>query len=210
MDAEAFVQQACRDLVVGYGAHTVLLYGSHADGSASTASDFDLAAFADCAAVVRVARLKDGFYLDAFVYPESVLIAPAEDHLKLRGSQVLVERGVEGTHFLQRLEQLYGVGPKPLPLDEAAARKTWAYKMVNRARRPDAEGNFRRAWLLTALLEDYFSLRGKWYEGPKKALRWLEQFDEPTFVAFRRALEPEASLELISRLVPLVVGEPDA
>ena len=37
----------------------------------------------------------------------------------------------------------------------------------------DLEGNFRRVWLLYALLEDYFALRGMWYEGPKAALKWL-------------------------------------
>jgi len=36
--------------------------------------------------------------------------------------------------------------------------------MALRMRRSDIEGNFRRAWLLTALLEDYFRLRGMWYQ----------------------------------------------
>jgi hypothetical protein len=210
MNAETFVHRACEELTARHGAHTVFLYGSRADGSASEDSDYDLAAFAGGAAVVRDARLVEGSYLDAFIYPESVLVSPTEDHLKLRGSQVLVQRGSDGTGFLERLEQLYGRGPEPLSQDEAAARKAWAYKMVARARRSDAEGNFRRAWLLTALLEDYFSLRGKWYEGPKKALGWLEQFDKSTFGAFRQALEPEASLEVVARLVPVVVGAQDA
>jgi hypothetical protein len=81
--------------------------------------------------------------------------------------------------------------------------------MLERAKRADPEGNYRRHWVLTALLEDYFLLRGKWFEGPKKSLRWLEQFDKAAFEAFGTALEPGADLEAISCLVRFVVGAQD-
>jgi hypothetical protein len=207
VEPEAFIRRACAELVAHHRAHTVLLYGSHAHDTANEYSDVDLAAFGDVATVFRDARQVDGLYLDAFVYPESALQLPAEEHLKLRGSKILVQRGSAATDFLVRLEGLYARGPEKLSPDEAAARKTWARKMVERASRSDPEGDYRRHWVLTALLEDYFRLRGKWFEGPKAALRWLEQFDEGTFEAFRHALAPDADLEAISRLVPRVVDE---
>ena len=209
MNAETFVRRETEGLVAR-GSHTVLLYGSRAEGSASEQSDYDLAGFANVTATIRDARLVDGWYLDAFLYPESVLTEPTVEHLKLRGAKVIVQRDALGTAFLQRLDQLYLQGPEPLRPDEAAARKTWAYKMAQRAERRDAEGNYRRAWLLTALLEDYFSLRGKWFEGPRKALRWLSQFDNDAFAAFSVALDPGADLSAIAALVPLVVGAQDA
>ncbi len=206
MNAEAFICRANSELAECHGVHTLLLYGSRADGLASDDSDFDLAAFASVETVIRYTRLVDGSYLDAFVYPESVLVSSTEEHLKLRGSKVLVQLGSQGTAFLERLEGLYGRAPEPLPLDESAARRLWAYKMIARAKCSDADENYRRAWLLTALLEDYFRLRGKWFEGPKKALRWLAQFDRPAFEAFSLALEPGASLPAVAHLVPLVLG----
>ena len=135
---------------------------------------------------------------------------PTEEYLKLRGSQVLLQRGVEADAFLRKLDALFQLGPKPLPADEITAIKLWAHKMVARIERADAEGNYRRVWLLMALMEDYFPIRGLWYQGPKKSLRWLEQFDGPTYDAMLRALEPNASNEAISALVHLVAGKPDA
>jgi len=209
MRAEEFIRRASDELVQHHGAHTVLLYGSRADGSATEDSDYDLAAFGNTAAVFRDARLVEGSYLDAFLYPDSVLAAPTGQHLKLRGSRVLVQRDSLATTFLERLEDLYRRGPEPLPQDEAVARKAWAHKMLSRAERSDAEGDYRRAWLLTALLEDYFSLRREWFEGPKKALRWLAQFDQPTFEAFSLALKPGCDLRPVAVLVRLVVGAQD-
>src|SRR4051794_38471595 len=76
-------------------------------------------------------------------------------------------------NHLEGIAKLFQAGPKKLPADEIEARKTWARKMLARARQGDTEGDYRRSWLLMALLEDYFVIRGDWYHGPKKALRWL-------------------------------------
>ena len=80
-----------------------------------------------------------------------MLLPPTEDHLKLRESHVIVQRGVEATEFLAKVEELLRLGPKPLPADEIAVIKVWVQKMLARIKRSDAEGNYRRVWLLTAL-----------------------------------------------------------
>ena len=82
--------------------------------------------------------------------------------------------------------------------------------MLARMERADPEGNYRRIWLLQALLEDYFHRRGLWFEGPKKALRWLEASDAPAYNAYSRALEPGASNQTIANLVHLLTGASDA
>jgi hypothetical protein len=210
MRSDPTLEQLCDELMSAHAVHTILLYGSRADGSATVDSDYDVAAFGPTDKAFRVARTVGATYLDVFVYPESVLIAPTEDHLKLRGSHVIVQRGVEAAEFLATLDELFQLGAKPLPADENAVIRVWAHKMLARIKRSDAEGNYRRVWLLTALLEDYFLIRGLWYQGPKKALRWLEEFDVPTHNAMLHALEPNASHEAISSLVHLVAGDPDA
>lgn len=201
-----FLDRIARELLAGDGVHTILLYGSRADGSARADSDYDIAAFGAVAQPRRIAKLEAAAYLDIFVYPEAVLLAPGEDYLKLRGSRVLVQRDAQADAFLRGLDEIHRAGPVPLAGDEIAARRVWARKMTGRIAHADPEGNYRRAWLLQALLEDYFHIRGAWYEGPKKSLRWLEQFEPVTYRAFCSALEPGAGNDAIAALVERVVG----
>jgi len=210
MRSDLILEEVCRELTATHSVHTIFLYGSRADGSSTNDSDYDVAGFGPVEQAFRIARTVAGAYLDVFVYPETVLLAPAEEYLKLRGCRILLQRDEEATNFLAKLDELFRLGPKPLPPDEITALKVWAHKMVARIKRADAEGNYRRVWLLTALLEDYFQIRGLWYQGPKKALLWLEEFDLPTHAALMRALEPGASIEAISSLVNLVARNPDA
>jgi hypothetical protein len=78
--------------------------------------------------------------------------------------------------------------------------------MLGRAEHPDIEADYRRAWLLMALLEDYFALRHLWYLGPKRSFRWLEAHEPRVHAAFREALRPGADVDAIRRLVGVVAG----
>lgn len=209
MPSDPILQCICDELVSNYGAHTILLYGSQADGSATQDSDYDVAAFAPIPTTIRDVRTASGVYLDAFVYPEGTLLAASQDLLRLRGAKVAMQRGQQATQFLHELECLFSRGPERLPQDELQARQAWALKMTARTQRGDAEGNYRRVWLLYALLEDYFQLRHLWYEGPKKALRWLQAHDKCAHQAFVTALEPNAGHESILALANLVVHTGD-
>ena len=64
----------------------------------------------------------------------------------------------------------------------------------------------RRAWLLTALLEDHFQLRGQWYLGPKKSLAHLKTHEPHIYELFVVALAPAATLCSIEELVRSVSG----
>jgi len=204
---EPLIGRVCSELVARYGVHSVVLYGSRANGTATPDSDYDIAAFGPVERLVRDARQVDGSYLDVFIYPEAELAGEAEEHLKLRGAKVLMQRGSEAEEFLARLDRLHARGPAPLSTDEIALRKSWALKMVARIERGDDEGNYRRVWLLTALLEDYFALRGKWFDGPKKALQWLAGHDPASHRAFSIALRPGADVSAIRALAERVIGE---
>lgn len=203
---DTLLQELCAELSSRHAAHTILLYGSRANGSAGPDSDYDIAAFAPVAATLRDARLHRGAYLDIFIYPESVLSQADASYLQLRNSLVLRQRGEEASRFLALQDELHQAGPEPLPEDERAARIAWAGKMLTRMRRGDPEGDYRRVWLLMALLEDYFALRGLWFEGPKKALRSLERHDPAAHRAFALALKPGADDDAIQRLAAQVTA----
>lgn len=189
-----------------HGCHAAILYGSHARGDANAQSDYDVAGFGAVTAVVRDAGTWRGAYLDLFIYPLQRLESPDAEMLKLRGGVVMFERDGEATRLLAQVESLFRAGPPRLPPDELAARRQWSRKMLARIGRGDAEGDYRRAWLLTALLEDYFQLRHMWFAGPKESLRWLEENDPPAHAAFAAALRPGADAWHLEQLVDTVVG----
>jgi hypothetical protein len=181
--------------------HTLILYGSHARGDATAESDIDFAGFADVPVTVRDARLWKGAFLDGFVYPTALALAPDADMLKLCGGRVLLDERGLASALLRRLDELDAQGPPILPATEQQMRRLWARKMLARLKRGDVEGNYRRHWLLSQLLEDYFALRGQWYRGPKRALAWLEGREPSSFALFERALTPQATHDAIEALV---------
>ncbi len=184
-----------------HGVHAAIVYGSYARGDATEESDVDVATFADVAEITRDARLWNGIYLDAFVYPTDV--EPSVDLLKLVGGQIVLDdRGV-ARRLLDRLDELERRGPAPLSEPEARMRRVWARKTLARVQRGDAEGNYRRQQLLVNLLEDYFALRSTWFRGAKVALAELPPDVRAAFVS---ALAPDAPHEALARLVELVIA----
>jgi hypothetical protein len=78
--------------------------------------------------------------------------------------------------------------------------------MLERSAHGDIEADYRRTWLLMALLEDYFALRHQWYLGPKRGFRWLEANEPGVHAAFKAALRPDATPDAIRGLVEEVAG----
>src|ERR1700757_3670799 len=101
----------CEELCQG-GATTVLLYGSRADGSHGEFSDYDIGAFGNVTQVTRDARILEGQFLDIFFYPECSLDEPKIEHLKFRGSRILMQRNDVASRFLARLDAVYLAGPE--------------------------------------------------------------------------------------------------
>jgi hypothetical protein len=189
------------------GCQIVILYGSRARGDAGPDSDYDVIGFRDREGPpVRQTGMRDGALLDVFIYSIGRLAGPAADMLHVRGGRPLRDHGGQGAAFLARLDEVFAAGPEPLPPDEVAARRNWGWKTLDRAARGDVEGNFRRAWLLTMQLENFFLLRNAWYPGSKAALTALRTHHPAIYAVFERALRPTASLAEVEALVLAVNG----
>jgi uncharacterized protein len=194
------------DLRRAHGVHTMILYGSRARGDATAESDIDVAGFAEVPATVRDARLWNGMFLDAFVYPTALAQTPDADMLKLCGGRVLLDERQLAGPLLAELAILDRQAPAPLPESHLRMLRVWARKMLVRVRREDVEAHYRRHWLLQQLLEDYFTLRGERYRGPKEALAGLRVNAPAVFAASERALAPGGTDEELEALVDCVVG----
>lgn len=205
---EQVVDLIIRELTVEYQPHSMILYGSRARGEASSASDLDIALFVDeIEETKRDARFIHGIYLDAFIYPTSILSTVDESLFKIRSGKILKERSGFCKRVLQAIEELYLKGPKKISSDEIQVKKVWARKMLERAKIADTEGNYRRVWLLTALIEDFYALRGEWYLGPKESFKNLKVSHPQIFNLYTKALKQEASIKDIEFLVEAIIDE---
>src|SRR5262249_35016839 len=129
MSSDPTVDYICDELRTKHGCHTAILYGSHARGDATPASDYDVVGVRESGEIFRDARLWHGVFLDVFVYPEDKILSPDESMIHMRGGRVLFQKGNLANQFLARLDEIYSGGPQKLSPDEVNAREVWARKM---------------------------------------------------------------------------------
>jgi len=201
------VERLAVTIMRAHGCHTVILYGSRARGDATAHSDVDLLCVREGGDAMRDARVVDGIYVDAFIYPEATLSSVDPSHLRLLGGVVIRERSGFGTSLLAEVRALHDRGPSPLPDDERQALVVWSRKMIDRFRgQYGLDADYRRMSLLLQALEDYFALRGAWFRGSKEAFAWLRRHDEAAYASFERAARPGASDAAFTSLVETVYG----
>lgn len=204
---DRILELAMNELVGHHQCHTVILYGSRSRGDWTEESDYDLVGFRDHGEKFQDARIIEGKFLDAFVYPIKDVVDHEKDFLRFRKGTVLLEKNGFAENLLKKLDQVFDEGPKSLPKDELHAIRIWIKKMLARITKEDLEGNYRRAWLQHDLLESYFTLRQKWYLGPKESFRWLSENDPETYRFFDLALKPHAAFTDIVHLAEKVLEE---
>src|SRR5262249_48188188 len=136
------------DIQEKHGCHTIILYGSHARGESTEASDYDIIALRENGEMERDCRLFEETYLDIFVYPEDQVENPDTSLIRIKDGIVIFQKGNLGDRLLKAVRELFNKGPKPMPAWEKKVIVTWSEKMLSRAKIGDIEGNFRRHWLL--------------------------------------------------------------
>ena len=83
--------------------------------------------------------------------------------------------------------------------------KSWFKKMLKRTQKEDVEGNFRFHWMLTDSLEIYFKIKGIWYMGSKKSLKWLYDNDREMYSLYERAFRRQSQQTDIERLINRII-----
>lgn len=204
---QSIIHYCCEEFKTKHKCHAVILYGSFARGDSGPESDFDLVGFsAQASNKLRDARIYEGRFLDLFVFPPSEYENASSNHLYMRNGKVLFDEFGKGNEFLKSIEEIYKSGPEKLSDDEKQARRVWAQKMISRAKVDDLEGRFRLSMLKVSLLEDYFLLRDKWYQGSKESFSWLRENDPQILIKFEKIYQPNASLKDLEELALLVVN----
>ena len=185
-------EQIIRYLADTYQPEAVIVYGSFADGSAGEHSDFDALVIADHAKAHDNAVI-GGTVLDVFVYPTDVFRAeydPEEFVQVFDGKIILDKNGMAEQLKNSVLRYIESIPRKTAT--EIRQEVDWCMKMLVRTERRDAEGCYRRHWLLCDSLMIYCDVKGLYYFGLKKALRSMEQTDPGAFQTYSRALrEPD-------------------
>ena len=202
MTNDELINAVCNELRSVYGCHTAILYGSRARDDWDEASDVDVIAFRNSGEQERVASRWNGVFLDLFIYPD--MEQPDPSWIRITGGQILFQTDGYGDRVLDEVKRLFDEGPERVPVAELRVRKAWAQKMLERAAKQDIEGNYRMHWLLFVLLEDYFAVRDRWYLGPKKSLRLINDESEAEFRTFETAFAPGASIAEVQCAIDLV------
>src|SRR5213595_1617254 len=86
------IEAAASQIAGAHGCHTVILYGSRARGDGDESSDVDLLCIRDRGPAIRDARVVEGLYFDAFIYPQEALAAVDPPLLRILGGRTLRER----------------------------------------------------------------------------------------------------------------------
>ena len=200
MIMDKITQKAVAEISAKYQPHTIIVYGFRARGDAAPDSDVDIACFVDQPPVSRDARLFNNYYLDAWVYSTESMDHFTEEFLKFESGFCAVDLLGLGKRLLDQVHQVLAEGPDPLSEEEKHHIKQWVYKTLERTKKHDVEGNYRRIWLQYALLHRYFSLRDQWFLGLKQSFKWLEAHDPLAFKRFSDAYCQPGNLQLLEAL----------
>jgi len=188
-----------------YNCHSIILYGSFANGTYTDESDIDIICFCDNVLRKNDTTIINGRQLDAWIY-DTNMMTKQEELLHIHGGKILLDEKDLCTRLLANIEELFNEGARKLTLEEINFQKNWLTKMLNRAKKGDIEGNFRYHWMLVDSLEIYFGIKGLWYLGPKKSLYWLKENDRNAYKLFNDALNINSSFEKTENLISFIIN----
>lgn len=172
-----------------YSPLSIIVYGSYADGTNGPYSDFDALVISACHRQSHDTSFVDGVQLDVFVYPAGCFEGDfnCADYVQICEGKVLEDIGGIGLALQKRVLSFLESRPAKSNSDIQDGID-WCMKMCKRAKRDDAEGLFRRHWLLTDSLEIFCDTVHHPYMGSKKALRWMKDEHPSAYALYEKAL----------------------
>ena len=172
-----------------YDPVAIIAYGSFADGSSSLFSDYDALLITADGARRHDASFIDCTQLDVFIYPLADFQGDydPEEFVQVFDGQILLDRDGVAAGLIEKVNRYLDSRTAKTP-EELKIEVDWCEKMLRRAGSSDAEGAFRRHWLLVDSLEIYTELRAWRYLGPKKGLRQLREKDREAYQLYENAL----------------------
>ena len=176
-------------LVETYQPDAIITYGSFADGSENMNSDFDALVIANCIKKHDTSVIENTV-LDVFVYPLEMFQSDydPEDFVQVFDGKIILDKSGAAEQLKTRvLDYIEHITPKTG--DEIRQELDWCEKMAARTSREDAEGYYRWHWVLFESLEIYCDVRGRYFYGPKKTLRFMAQTDAEAFQIYSKALK---------------------
>ncbi|MBQ8080415.1 MAG: nucleotidyltransferase domain-containing protein [Clostridia bacterium] len=192
-------------LEAAYHPTAILLYGSFAAGMNDETSDFDCMVIVPEKTVDHDAGLVAGVQLDCYLFTEEeVEVGDPQLYLTAYDSVIVRDNGV-GERLKARVRR-YVEENTVSPPEEKAFLRGWIQKTLRRVQKGDEEGGYRAVMLLAESLEDYCTLRDRFYFGSKKAARLLQAEDPQGYALFRAAVR-ERTDEAIARWEQYIIGE---
>lgn len=180
-----------------YAPLSVIVYGSFADGTNGENSDFDAIVISATHEAFHDTACVEDTPLDVFVYPRAYLdgeIDP-DEFLPIFDGKIVFD--TDGIGQALQASVCNYVRNRPRKTEaELQAQLDWCEKMLVRAGRADAEGMFRRHWLIVDSLEIYCDGIDIPYRGPKKTLRWLAENRPEAFTLYCDALAERTAKSL--------------
>lgn len=176
-------------LINKYEPHTIILYGSYADGTNNDYSDFDALIITDKNGVLHDGNEVEGVKLDIFIYNTSDIVKDInyEKYVQLYDGEIIIDKyGIGNNLKVKVIEHLRNTYIKSN--EEKEHHIQWCEKMLLRTKRDDIEGYYRWHWLLVDSLEIYFILCDEYYFGPKKSLLKLKKKNLEAFNYYNNAL----------------------
>lgn len=185
----------------------VIVYGSYADGSNNEHSDFDALVISRDHAEHHDVSFVEGVQLDVFVYPASYFESNynCDDFIQIADGRIVADKDGSAARLMKAVEAHISALPRKSP-EDLCSDIQWCRKMLTRTQSTEAEGLFRRHWLIVDSLEIYCAVMGKQYRGPKKTLKWMEKEQAEAFRLYCSTLENkagalEAWVELLDELI---------
>lgn len=191
-------------LINRYNCHSIILYGSYANGTQIKESDIDVICFSDNINPQNdTSKLLD-IQLDAWIYPTEKM-DNYEDLIHIDDGVILLDKKSICNQLMNNISHLYKE-PIYISENEVNFNKSWLIKMLSRAKKEDTEGNFRYHLLLTQSLEIYFQIIKVRYMGPKKSLEYLKNKDTEAFRFFKKALSIKGNISDVENLINFITS----